>query len=324
MRRREFIAGLGGGAAWPLAAQAQQQPLPVVGVLQEGRNWSPELKAAFMQGLAETGYIEGRNVLIEGRFSGDAARLGETAADLVRRRVAVIAAPGNTLAALAAKAATNTIPIIFSVGVDPVQTGLVRSLNQPGGNLTGYTEVNTEVWSKRLELLRALAPTAARFGALDYPGNPVSEVVAKEARAAAEAMGLPIEILSVRDDAGVELMFSNLAQKRVDALLVSPGAFFYQRRDQIIRLAASHGVAAAYHLRGYPEAGGLMSYGSTIEEGFRQVGVYTGNVLKGAKPADLPVVRTTKFELVINAKTAKALGLTIPPQVLAIADEVIE
>jgi putative ABC transport system substrate-binding protein len=200
----------------------------------------------------------------------------------------------------------------------------VRSLNQPDGNLTGYTQMNTEVWSKRLELLRALAPTAARFGALDYPGNPVGEVVAKEARAAAEAMGLPVEILSVSDDAGLDAVFSNLAQKRVDALLISPGAFFYLRMDRIVRLAASHGVPAAYHLRDYPEAGGLMSYGSSIEEGYRQVGVYTGRILKGAKAADLPVVRTTKFELAINAKTAKALGLTIPPNLLAIADEVIE
>jgi putative tryptophan/tyrosine transport system substrate-binding protein len=205
-----------------------------------------------------------------------------------------------------------------------VETGLVRSLNQPRGNLIGYTEMNREVWSKRLELLRALAPTAARFGALDYPGNPLSEVVVKEARAAAEAMGLPVEILSVSDDAGVEAVFSNLAQKRVDALLVSPSAFFAQRRDQIIRLAASHGVPAAYHLRQYPEAGGLMSYGSTIEESYRQVGVYARRVLKDAKPADLPVLRATKFELAINAKTAKALGLSIRPQVLAIADEVIE
>jgi putative tryptophan/tyrosine transport system substrate-binding protein len=172
--------------------------------------------------------------------------------------------------------------------------------------------------------LRALAPTATRFGALDYPGNTFSEVAAQELRAAAEAMGLPVEILSVSDDADVEAVFSNLAQKRVDALLVSPGAFFVQRMDQIIRLAASHGVPAAYHLRQYPQAGGLMSYGSTIEEGYRQVGVYTGRVLKGAKPADLPVVRATKFELVINAKTANALGLTIPPNLLALADEVIE
>jgi putative tryptophan/tyrosine transport system substrate-binding protein len=325
MKRREFIAGLGGAAvAWPLTVRAQQQGGPVVGVLQQGRRWSPLSKAAFMQGLAEAGYVEGRNVVIEARFGLGDGDLREIAADFVRRRVAVIAAPGNTVAALAAKAATNAIPIIFSNGVDPVQAGLVRSLNQPGGNLTGYTEVNTEVWSKRLELLRTLAPTAARFGALDYPGNPVSEVVAKEARAATEAMGLPVEILSVSDDAGVEAVFSNLLQKRVDALLVSPGAFFYQRMDQIIRLAASHRVSAAYHVHDYPEAGGLMSYGSTIEEGFRQVGVYTGRILKGAKPADLPIVRTTKFELVINAKTAKALGLTIPPTLLALADEVIE
>jgi putative tryptophan/tyrosine transport system substrate-binding protein len=324
MKRREFIAGLGSVAAWPCAVQGQQS-LPVVGVLQDGRDWLPGLKTAFIQGLAESGYVEGRNIAIEEQFGmGDPARLREMVADLVRRRVAVIAAPGNMVTALAAKAATNTIPIIFSNGVDPVQAGLVRSLNQPGGNLTGYTEVNTEVWSKRLELLRALTPTAARFGALDFPGNPVSEVVAKEARAAAEAMGLPVEILSVSDDAGLEAVFSNLAQKRVDGLLVSPGAFFYQRRDKIIRLAASHGVPAAYHLRGYPEAGGLVSYGSTIEEGYHQVGVYTGRVLKGAKPADLPVVRTTKFELVINAKTAKALGLTIPLTLLAVAEEVIE
>src|SRR5215471_13824380 len=323
MRRREFIAGLAGSVACPIATRAQQQALPLIGVLVAG-GWTPLLKAAFARGLAETGYVEGRDVGTEQHIVMDDARLRELAADLVRRRVAVIVILGSTPAALAAKAATATIPIVFGVGVDPVQTGLVASLNQPGGNVTGFTEVNTEVWSKRLGLLRELAPAAARYGALDYPGNPLSEVVIREARAAAEAVGLPIETLSVTDDAAVEAAFSELAKRRIDALVVSPGAFFYARRTKIIQLAANHAVPAAYWLREFPEAGGLMSYGSSLAEMNRQVGIYTGRILRGAKPADLPVARATKFELVVNAKTAKALGLTIRPQVFAIADEVIE
>jgi len=266
--------------------------------------------------------IEARNVAIEGRFTmSDAAALREPAADLVRRRVAVIATPATLLGTLAAKAETKTIPIVFAVSVDPVQSGLVTSLNRPSGNLTGYTEANTEVWSKRLGLLRELAPMTTHFGVLDYPGNPL---VANETRAAAEAAGLPIEIFSVSDDTGIEAAFSDLRRKGVDALLVSPGPFFFAHRNQIFRLAASHGVPVAYHLREYAEAGGLMSYGSSVAEGFRQVGIYTGRILKGARPAELPVVRPTKFELVINAKAAKALGLEIPRTLLAIVDEVIQ
>jgi putative tryptophan/tyrosine transport system substrate-binding protein len=321
MRRREFIAGLG-AATWPLGALAQQSILPVVAVLSEAP-WPPPIRAAFMQGLAEAGSVEGRNVAIEEHFGfGDALR--QFAADVVHRRVSLIATPGSTAAALAAKTATQTIPIVFGTGTDPVRLGLVPSLNRPGGNITGYTEVNSEVWSKRLGMLRALTPTAARYGVLDYPGGAGTQVIADEARAAEKTIGLPIETISVTDDAGVEAAFSNAARRNIGGLLVNPGAFFYSRRDQIVVLASKHAVPTAYHLDDYPRAGGLMSYGSSLAEMHRQVGVYSGRVLKGTKPADLPVARATKFELVINAKTAAALGLEIPPQVLAIADEVIE
>jgi putative tryptophan/tyrosine transport system substrate-binding protein len=322
MRRRKFIAGLGSAAAWPVAVRAQQSILPVVAVLSEAP-WRPPTRAAFMQGLAEAGYVEGRNVAIEEHFAfGDALR--QFAADAVRRRVSLIATPGSAAAALAAKTATQTIPIVFGTGTDPVRLGLVPSLNRPGGNITGYTEVNSEVWSKRLGMLRALTPTAARYGVLDYPGGAGTKVIADEARAAEKAIGLPIEIISATDDAGVEAAFSNAAQRNIGGLLVNPGAFFYSRRDQIVMLASKHAVPTAYHLDDYPRAGGLMSYGSSLAEMHRQIGVYSGRVLKGTRPADLPVARATKFELVINAKTAAALGLEIPPQVLAIADEVIE
>jgi putative tryptophan/tyrosine transport system substrate-binding protein len=302
--------------------RAQQPLLSVVAVLSETR-WPPAIRSAFVQGLAEAGYVEGRNVAIEEHFGfGDALR--EFAADLVRRRVSLIATPGSTAAALAAKPATQTIPIVFGTGTDPVRLGLVPSLNRPGGNVTGYTEVNSEVWSKRLGMLRALTPTAARYGVLDYPGGAGTEVIAEEAHAAEKATGLPIEIISVTDDAGVAAAFSNATQRNIGGLLVNPGAFFYSRRDQIIMLASKHRVPTAYHLDDYPRAGGLMSYGSSLAEMHRQVGIYSGRVLKGTKPADLPVARATKFELVVNAKAAAGLGLEIPPQVLAIADEVIE
>jgi putative tryptophan/tyrosine transport system substrate-binding protein len=319
MKRREFIAGLGGVMAWPLAARAQQAIVPVVAILTEGR----QDRADFVRGLAEAGYVEGRDVAIEEHGVGE-ARLREITANLVRRRVAVIATPASTLAALVAKAATQTIPIVFGVGTDPVQTGLVPSLNRPGGNITGFVEVNSEVWSKRFEMPRALTPTAARYGVLDYPSSPTREVIIAEARRVEETTGLPIEIISVIDDAGVEAAFSGAARKQVEGLLLNTGAFFYSRREQIIKLAAQHAVPTAYHVSDYPRAGGLMSYGSSLAEMGRQVGIYTGRVLKGIKPADLPVAQATKFELVINAGTAKALGLTIPPSLLALADEVIE
>jgi putative tryptophan/tyrosine transport system substrate-binding protein len=323
MRRREFIAGLGSAATWPFVARAQQPTVPIVALLSEGRApLSPPLRAAFLQGLAEAGYVEGRDIAIEEHLGfGDALR--EFASDVVHRHVSLIATPGSTAAARAAKTATQKIPIVFGTGTDPVRLGLVPSLNRPGGNITGYTEMNSEVWSKRLGMLRALTPTAARYGVLDYPGGAGTEVIAEEARAAEKVTGLPIEIISVTDDAGVEAAFSNAARRNIGGLLVNPGAFFYSRRERIVMLASEHRVPTAYHLDVYPRAGGLMSYGSSLAEMHRQVGIYSGRVLRGAKPADLPVARATKFELVINREAAGALGLEIPPQVLAIADEVI-
>jgi putative ABC transport system substrate-binding protein len=312
MRRRDFIAGLG-AAAWPLAARAQQPALPVIGVLVDG-DWTVRHRAAFIRGLAETGHIEGR----------DFAVLREHAEDLVRRRVSVIAVPGNTSAARAARAATSSIPIVFGVGFDPVQLGLVTSFNRPAGNMTGYTEMQVDVVSKRLELLHLLAPMASHYGALIDPQNPIGEVMAKEAQKAAGSFGAQVDTISLADDAALEAVFSNIPHSGINALLISPGAFFFNRRKTLIQRAASHGLPAAYWLREFPEAGGLMSYGSSIEEMNRQVGVYAGRILSGAKPADLPVVRATKFELVINLKTARALGLTIPETLLATGDEVIQ
>jgi len=323
MRRREFIAGLGGAAAWPVVAGAQQPILPVVAVLTQAQ-WLPQVRGAFVKGLAEAGYVEGRNVAIEEHVGFGEARLRELTADLVRRRVALIATPGDDTGALAAKSATQTIPIVFGTGTDPVRLGLVPNLNRPGGNVTGFTEVNTEVWSKRLGMLRALTPTAARYGVLDYPRSVLSELIIEETRAAETTIGLPIEIVSVTDDAGADVTFANALQKEIGGLLVNPGPFFYSRRDQIVALAAKHRVPTAYHLSDYPRLGGLMSYGSSLAEMHLQVGIYSGRVLKGEKPSDLPVARATKFELVINAKVATALGIEILPQMLAIADEVIE
>jgi ABC-type uncharacterized transport system substrate-binding protein len=309
-------------AAWPLAARAQQRPLPVIGVLVDG-DWTPRHRAAFLRGLSETGHIEGRDFAVDYRY-GTAERLRENAEDLVRRRVAVIAAPGSTPAARAARAATSSIPIVFGVGFDPVQLGLVASLNRPGGNMTGYTEMQVDVVSKRLELLHLLAPIASHYGALIDPQNPIGEVMAKEAQKAAGVFGAQVETISLADDAALEAVFSNLPQSGINALLISPGAFFFSHRNTLIQRTASHGLPAAYWLREFPEAGGLMSYGSSIEEMNRQVGAYSGRILSGAKPADLPVARATKFELVINTGTAQALGLSIPDALLAIADEVIQ
>jgi putative ABC transport system substrate-binding protein len=324
MRRREFIAGLGGAAAWPLAARAQQRTTPVIGVLLDGA-WTPQQGAALAQGLAEAGYVEGRNLAVEYRFVAEKGpNLRELADDLIRRRVAVIATPGSTPAALAAKAGTSTIPIVFGFGFDPVQLGLVTSLSRPDANLTGYTEMQVDVVSKRLELLNMLAPAAAHYGALIDPRNPISQEMAAKAQEAAAFIGKPMDVIPVGDDAAFEAVFLNLPKTRIDAMLFSPGQFFYRRREQVVQLTASYGVPAAYWLREFPEGGGLMSYGSSYAEMNRQVGNYVGRILSGAKPADLPIARATKFELVINAKSAKGLGLTISPTLLAIVDEVIQ
>jgi putative tryptophan/tyrosine transport system substrate-binding protein len=325
--RRGFITLLGGAAtAWPLAARAQQPVRPVIGFLQSG---SPELTvpAAFRKGLRETGYDEGRNVAIEYRWAeGQLDRLSAMAADLVRRRVAVIAAPGSGPAALVAKAATTAIPIVFSTASDPVQLGLVASLNRPGGNVTGFYEMGAELAPKRLGIMHELMPSATRFVLLVAANSPsAASPVITNLPASASAMGLQIEVLVASGTIGdIDTAIERLAQKRMDAILVFPGGLFYSLREQLVAVMARHAIPAIYWDRPAVEAGGLMSYGSSVLDLDRQVGVYTGRILKGEKPADLPVQQPTKFELVINLKTAKALGLTVPPTMLALADEVIE
>ena len=306
------------------AANISQPAVPMVGLIDFGRNAAGANITAFQRGLAEVGVIEGRDVTIEHRPIAEEVRLPEVAADLVRRRVAVIVAPGSTPAALAAKAATAAIPVVFGVADDPVQTGLVVSLNRPGGNVTGFTEVNTEVWSKRLEILRVLVPTAERFGVLFNPNNPLTQFGITEARAAAATSHRSIEPVSARSDNEIELAFASLLNSHIDALLVTPDPLFMSRRVDVVALAARYSLPAAYWDRAFPENGGLISYGSRVTDMYEQVGVYTGRILKGEKPSDLPIVRATKFELVINLKTAKALGLEVTPTLLAITDEVIE
>jgi ABC-type uncharacterized transport system substrate-binding protein len=327
VKRREFITLLGGAAAtWPLAARAQQPAMPVVGYLYSGTPESSErFVAAFRAGLNEVGFFEGRNVAIEFRWAqNDPGRLPELAADLVRRQVAVIATPGSTPATLAAKAATMTIPIVFYSGGDPVRLGLVASFNLPGGNLTGITSMNAELGSKRLGLLHELLPGAARFAVLVQSNSPLTEAFVAEVRAAAAALGLHVEVLSASDNRDIDLAFTSLVQKRADALLVSSDVLFTSRRVQLVTLAVHHRVPAIYPFREDAEAGGLMSYGSSVIDPSRQVGIYTGRILRGEKPADLPVMRSIKFEFVINLQVAKLLDLTVPPTLLARADEVIE
>jgi ABC-type uncharacterized transport system substrate-binding protein len=327
MKRREFITLLGGaGAAWPIAASAQQSAMPVVGYLYSGTPESSErFVAAFRAGLNEVGFFEGRNVAIEFRWAqNDLGRLPELAADLVRRQVAVIATPGSTPATLAAKAATMTIPIVFYSGGDPVQLGLVASFNLPGGNLTGITSMNAELGSKRLGLLHELLPGAARFAVLVQSNSPLTEAFVAEVRAAAAALGLHVEVLSASDNHGIDSAFTSLVQKRADALLVSSDVLFTSRRVHLITLAVHHRVPAIYPFREDAEAGGLMSYGSSVVDPSRQVGIYTGRILRGEKPAALPVMRSSRFEFVINLQVAKLLGLAVPATLLARADEVIE
>jgi putative ABC transport system substrate-binding protein len=327
LKRREFITLLGGAATWPVAARAQQQPaMPVVGFLYSG---VPELStgivAAFRNGLAETGFTEGRNIAIEFRFAyNDNSRLSELAADLVRRRVAIIVTPGSTPSALAAKAATTSIPIVFSVGTDPVEVGLVATFNRPGGNVTGIASLNSELAAKRLGLLQDLLPNAVRFAVLVNPNNPNADSLAKDAQAAGLAMGQQIEILASRTARDIDLAFASLVQKRADALLVSPDPLLDNRRVQLVTLATYHRLPTIYSFRENVEIGGLMSYGSSAADRDRLVGVYTGRILKGEKPAELPVMRATKFEFLINLQTARVLGLDVPPTLLARADEVIE
>jgi putative ABC transport system substrate-binding protein len=327
MRRREFISLLGGGVtAWPLLVRAQQT-MPVIGFLGSS---SLDLYAdpvrAFRQGLGETGYVEGRNVAIEFRWAnGQNERLPALAADLVRRQVTVIVAPGSTPAALAAKAATTTIPIVFQVGIDPIAAGLVTSLARPGGNVTGVTNINTELVSKRLELLRELVPKATVVALLVNPTSPeITEAVSKELQSTTRTLGLQLHILNASNDRDFDTVFTTLAQLRVGALVIAPDAFFISRNEQLGILTSRHGVPAITQFREFAAAGGLMSYGGSFSEPTRQVGIYTGRILKGEKPANLPVQQPMKVELVINLKTARALGVTVTQSVLNRADEVIE
>jgi putative ABC transport system substrate-binding protein len=326
--RRDLIVLLGGAAAsaasWPLQARAQQPAMPVIGFIDAGSAAQRTLQvAAFRKGLAETGYEEGRNVTLEFRWAeGQYGRFGELAADLVRRRVNVIVTPGSATAALAAKAATTTIPIVFGVGGDPVKEGLVASLSRPGGNITGVNFFTVELVAKRLQLLRDLQLSAKRVAVLVNPTDPEGYQTVHDIEAAAD--GQQILVHGVATGRDIDAAFASMAREKADALLVGPGTFFNTRRVQLAILAARHGLPAIYPVRAYPEAGGLMSYGSDILDAFRQVGVYAGRILKGAKPADLPVMQSTKFELVINLNTARALGLEVPTQLLAAADEVME
>jgi putative ABC transport system substrate-binding protein len=327
MRRREFITLLGGAATWPLAARAQQPAMPVIGLLDQR---SPDALAdrlrGFRQGLKNAGFVEGQNAAIEYRWAeNEMDRLPELAADLVRRQVAVIVTPGGLPSTLAAKAATSIIPIVFVVSEDPVRLGLVASLARPSGNLTGINFFSGELTAKRLELLRELVPAATRVAVLVNPANaPNTETTLKEVEAAARAIGLQIQVLNASTIREINAAFATFARERPDALFVGIEPFFNGRRTQLVHLATRHAVPASYPARDFAEAGGLMSYGADIADVWRQVGSYAGLILKGAKPADLPVVQSSKFELVINTQTATMLGLDVPPMLLARADEVIE
>jgi putative ABC transport system substrate-binding protein len=326
MRRRDFITLLG-GAAWPVSARAQQPAIPVVGFIQSGpAAVSPRFAAAFRKGLNETGSVEGHNVAVEYHWSeGQPDRLAALMAELVRSRVAVIATPGSAPAALAAKAATTTIPIVFSVAEDPVTLGLVGSLARPGGNATGINFFVQEQVNRRLALLHELIPKAVRVAVLVNPTNaPNTEITLREAKEAAPAIGLQIQVLNASTSSEIDAAFATLARERPDALFVAADAFFVSRRVQLANLAARERIPAIYSNRDYVTIGGLMSYGTDLIDTYRQVGVYTGNILKGAKPADLAVVQSTKFELVINHQTARALDIEVPPGLLGLADEVIE
>jgi ABC-type uncharacterized transport system substrate-binding protein len=325
--RRTFIALLGGAtAAWPLVARAQQPAMPVIGFLEAGSAAERTLQvAAFRKGLAEDGYQEGQNVALEFRWAeGQYGRFGELAADLVRRRVSVIVTPASAPAALAAKAATTTIPIVFGSGADPVKQGLVGSLNRPGGNVTGAVTMNAELSAKRLGLLQELLPAATRFAVLVNRNSPVAEAVIADAQAAASAIGRHVDVLTAGTNREIDAAFATVVQTRTAAIIMSPDPFFALRRAQIVVLAARHAVPTIHANREDADAGGLMSYGSSLMDVYRQLGIYTGRILKGAKPADMPVLRATKFEFVINLQTAKTLGIEVPPTLLARADEVIE
>jgi putative ABC transport system substrate-binding protein len=325
MRRRAFILTLVGAAAWPLAARAQQPVMPLVGYLSSGsaKGFATRL-AAFRQGLLETGYREGQSVTIEYRWAEEQnERLPQLATELVRDGVTVIAAFGPN-AALAAKKTTATIPIVFEMGVDPVASGLIASLSRPDGNITGATSLNVELGAKRLEFLRELVPTAKIVALLVNPTNPSAETVARDLQATASTMGLELHVLHASSERDFDAAFGTLAQLRASGLVVSADPFFVSRSRQLVDLSLDHGCVAIFQSRDFAAAGGLMSYGGSVAESHRQAGIYAGRILKGAKPADLPVQQVTKFELVINLKAARTLGIEIPPKILALADEVIE
>ncbi len=325
MKRRAFITLLGGAAAWPLAARAQQPAMPVIGFLSSSALADrARYLTAFRQGIRETGYVEGQNVAIEYRWAQDQYdRLPDLAADLVRSQVTVIAAH-DTPSAIVAKAATTTIPIVFASGGDPVKLGLVTSLNRPGGNVTGITFILAELGAKQLGLLHELQPGAVRVAVLVDPNFPLIESFVSDVQAAASSIRKQIEVLEAPTGRDVDMAFARLAQKPTDALLVAPSPLLNNRRVQLVTLAAYHRVPAIYPQREAAEAGGLMSYGTSLSDAYRQAGVYTGRILKGEKPVDLPVIQSSKFEFVINLNTAKAFGLSFPPGLLAIADQVIE